>query len=172
MCAVLQYTYSYKRTLLGCIYMENYLCIIRQDEDQDWYLLCVRHSFFCMSAGPLHDVKQSIRNIKRRYKTVYGLEEALRNLSEPAKVAPNTFEVRKQVYNAQKGRYDHILSDIMKEEYARIKEKKKPKKSLVSKKAPKLPAPAPQPVKKVTLPAPKKKPVGVKKPLKLMKAKK
>lgn len=149
--------------------MENYLCIIKQDEGYDWYLLCVRSTFFCMACGNLHSIQKAIRNIKRKYKTVYGLEEALMNLSEPARCNPLTFETRKQVYNAQKGKYDYILSDIMHEEYERIREKKKPRKTLISKSLPTVVTP---PVKKPTLPTPKKKPVAVRKPLKVLKAKK
>lgn len=107
--------------------MEEYLCVIRQDEGVDWYMLCVRNTFFCIASGPLKSIKESIREIRRRYRTVFGLQEALSNMSERITPSPATQAAYKAIYKAQEGKYDIILKEVMEGEYERIKEGRKVK---------------------------------------------
>ena len=114
--------------------MEEYLCIIRQDEDIDWYLLCVRETLYCISCGSLESIKQSIKTIKNRYHTAYGLSEALHNMSERAKCNDFTFSTRKAVYDAQKGKYDFILNEVLETVYEKVREKRKVRIPVLAKK--------------------------------------
>ena len=114
--------------------MEEYLCIIKQDEDIDWYLLCVRETLYCISCGSLESIKQSIKTIKNRYHTAYGLSEALHDMSEKAKCNDYTFSARKAVYDAQKGKYDHILNEVLETVYEKVREKRKVRIPILAKK--------------------------------------
>lgn len=114
--------------------MEEYLCIIRQDEDIDWYLLCVRETLYCISCGSLESIKRSIKTIKNRYHTAYGLSEALHNMSERAKCNDFTFSTRKSIYDAQKGKYDHILNEVLETVYEKVREKRKVRIPVLAKK--------------------------------------
>lgn len=114
--------------------MEEYLCIIRQDEDIDWYLLCVRETLYCISCGSLESIKRSIKTIKNRYHTAYGLSEALHSMSERAKCNDSTFSVRKSIYDAQKGKYDFILNEVLETVYERVREKRKVRIPVLAKK--------------------------------------
>ena len=145
--------------------MEEYLCLIRQDESEDWFLLCVRETLYCISCGSLESIKRSIKTIKNRYHTAYGLSEALHNMSERAKCNDFTFSTRKAVYDAQKGKYDYILRDVLEAEYEKIREKRKPKKTLLVKT--KVQAQEP---KKPVSPITKKKPSVAKKVMKPLKS--
>lgn len=147
--------------------MEEYLCVIRQDESVDWYLLCVKSTMFCMSCGSKESIIQSIRNIKSKYKSTYGLQEALSNMSEPARVNDYTFANYMALYKDQKGKYDYLLRDTLEEEYEKIREKRKPKRPVLHKKTIQVK----EPVKRVTLPSIKKKPTTTKKVMKPIKAK-
>lgn len=122
--------------------MEEYLCVIRQDEDIDWYLLCVRETLYCISCGSLESIKQSIKTIKNRYHTAYGLSEALHSMSERAKCNDFTFTARKSIYDAQHGKYDHILNEVLETVYEKVREKRKVKIPVLAKKK--------TPVEKVT----------------------
>lgn len=122
--------------------MEEYLCIIRQDEDIDWYLLCVRETMYCISCGSLESIKQYIKTIKNRYHTAYGLSEALHNMSEMAKCNDFTFSTRKAIYDAQKGKYDFILNEVLETVYEKVREKRKVRIPVLAKKK--------APVEKVT----------------------
>lgn len=113
--------------------MENYLCLIRQDENVDWYMLCVKETMFCISCGPMDTIVENIRGIKKRYRTVYGLKEALSNMSEPARSNPFTRQTYTSLYREQKGKYDRILKEVMEGEYERIREKRKVKKPVLMK---------------------------------------
>ena len=114
--------------------MEEYLCIIRQDEDIDWYLLCVRETMYCISCGSLESIKRYIKTIKNRYHTAYGLSEALHNMSERAECNDFTFSTRKAIYDAQKGKYDHILNEVLETVYEKVREKRKVKIPVLAKK--------------------------------------
>ena len=122
--------------------MEEYLCIIRQDEDIDWYLLCVRETLYCISCGPLESIKRYIKTIKNRYHTAYGLSEALHGMSERTKCNDYTFSVRKAVYDTQKGKYDFILNEVLETVYEKVREKRKVRIPILAKKK--------TPVEKVT----------------------
>lgn len=122
--------------------MEEYLCVIRQDEDIDWYLLCVRETMYCISCGSLESIKQSIKTIKNRYHTAYGLSEALHNMSERAKCNDFTFSARKSIYDAQHGKYDHILNEVLETVYEKVREKRKVKRPVLARKK--------EPVRQVT----------------------
>ena len=114
--------------------MEEYLCVIRQDEDIDWYLLCVRETLYCISCGSLESIKHYIKTIKNRYHTAYGLSEALHSMSERAKCNDFTFSTRKAVYDAQKGKYDFILNEVLETVYEKIREKRKVRITVLAKK--------------------------------------
>ena len=114
--------------------MEEYLCVIRQDEDIDWYLLCVRETMYCISCGALESIKRYIKTIKNRYHTAYGLSEALHNMSERAKCNDPTFSVRKSIYDAQKGKYDFILNEVLETVYEKVREKRKVRIPVLAKK--------------------------------------
>lgn len=114
--------------------MEEYLCVIRQDEDVDWYLLCVRETMYCISCGSLENIKHCIKTIKNRYHTAYGLSEALHNMSERAKCNDFTFSTRKAIYDAQKGKYDHILNEVLETVYEKVREKRKVRIPVLAKK--------------------------------------
>ena len=122
--------------------MEDSLCIIRQDEDIDWYLLCVRETLYCISCGSLESIKRYIKTIKNRYHTAYGLSEALHTMSERAKCNDFTFSARKAIYDAQKGKYDFILSEVLETVYEKVREKRKVRIPVLAKKK--------TPVEKVT----------------------
>lgn len=147
--------------------MEEFLCVIRQDDSVDWYLLCVKSTMFCMASGSRDSIIQSIRNIKKNYKSTYGLQEALANMSEQARPNDITYSVYSSLYKSQKGKYDFLLRDTLEEEYEKIREKRKPKKPLLVKSHKEVK----EPVKKVTLPSIKKKPTVTKKVMKPLKAK-
>ena len=114
--------------------MEEYLCVIRQDEDIDSYLLCVRETLYCISCGSLESIKRSIKTIKNRYHTAYGLSEALHNMSERAKCNDFTFSTRKAIYDAQKGKYDFILNEVLETVYEKVREKRKVRIPVLAKK--------------------------------------
>ena len=114
--------------------MEEYLCVIRQDEDIDWYLLCVRETLYCISCGSLESIKRSIKTIKNRYHTAYGLSEALHDMSERAKCNDFTFSTRKAIYDAQHGKYDHILNEVLETVYEKVREKRKVRIPVLAKK--------------------------------------
>lgn len=148
--------------------MEEYLCVIRQDESVDWFMLCVRDSFFVIACGCKETIIQSIKTIKKRYRTVYGLKEALINMSEPARCNPFTRQTYESLYKSQKGKYDYLLRYTLEGEYEKIREKRKPKKPLLVKRS----TPVVKPTKPtVTVPT-IKKPSVTKKVMKPLKAKK
>ena len=122
--------------------MEEYLCVIRQDEDIDWYLLCVRETLYCISCGSLESIRRYIKTIKNRYHTAYGLSEALHNMSERAKCNGFTFSARKSIYDAQNGKYDFILNEVLETVYEKVREKRKVRIPVLAKKK--------TPVEKVT----------------------
>lgn len=148
--------------------MEEYLCVIRQDESVDWYMLCVRDSFFVIACGTKETIIQSIKTIKKRYRTVYGLQEALMNMSEPARCNPFTRQAYESLYKSQKGRYDYLLRDTLEGEYEKIREKRKPKKPLLVKKKTQVE----KTNKPVAVPKLQKKPSITKRVMKPLKAKK
>lgn len=148
--------------------MEEYLCVIRQDESVDWYMLCVRDSFFVISCGTKETIIQSIKTIKKRYRTVYGLKEALMNMSEPARCNIFTRQAYEALYKSQRGRYDYLLRDTLEGEYEKIREKRKPKKPLLVKKNTQVA----KTNKPVAVPKLQKKPSITKRVMKPLKAKK
>lgn len=148
--------------------MEEYLCVIRQDDSVDWYMLCVRDSYFVIACGCKETIIQSIKTIKKRYRTVYGLKEALMNMSEPARCNPFTRQTYEALYKSQKGKYDYLLRDTLEGEYEKIREKRKPKKPVLVKRS----TPVVRPTKQATLPGAIKKPSMTKKVMKPLKAKK
>ena len=148
--------------------MEEYLCVIRQDDSVDWYMLCVRDSFFVIACGCKETIIQSIKTIKKRYRTVYGLQEALMNMSEPARCNPFTRQTYEALYKSQRGKYDYLLRDTLEGEYEKIREKRKPKKPLLVKRS----TPVVKPTKTVVTPSAPKKPSIAKKVMKPLKAKK
>ena len=113
--------------------MEEYLCVIRQDESVDWFMLCVRDSFFVVACGCKENIIQSIKTIKKRYRTVYGLKEALMNMSEPARCNLFTRQAYEALYKSQRGKYDYLLRDTLEGEYEKIREKRKVKKPVLVK---------------------------------------
>lgn len=148
--------------------MEEYLCVIRQDESVDWFMLCVRDSFFVVACGCKENIIQSIKTIKRRYRTVYGLKEALMNMSEPARCNIFTRQAYEALYKSQRGRYDYLLRDTLEGEYEKIREKRKPKKPLLVKKNTQVE----KTNKPVAVPKLQKKPSITKRVMKPLKAKK
>lgn len=148
--------------------MEEYLCVIRQDESVDWFMLCVRDSFFVVACGCKENIIQSIKTIKKRYRTVYGLKEALMNMSEPARCNHFTRQAYEALYRSQKGRYDYLLRDTLEGEYEKIREKRKPKKPLLVKKNTQVE----KTNKPVAVPKLHKKPSITKRVMKPLKAKK
>ena len=114
--------------------MEEYLCVIRQDEDIDWYLLCVRETMYCISCGSLESIKRFIKTIKNRYHTAYGLSEALHSMSERAKCNDFIFSARKAIYDAQNGKYDYILNEVLETVYEKVREKRKVRTPVLAKK--------------------------------------
>lgn len=148
--------------------MEEYLCVIRQDDSVDWYMLCVRDSFFVIACGSKETIIQSIKTIKKRYRTVYGLQEALMNMSEPARCNPFTRQTYEALYKSQKGKYDYLLRDTLEGEYEKIREKRKPKKPLLVKKNTQVE----KTNKPVAVPKLHKKPSITKRVMKPLKAKK
>lgn len=147
--------------------MEEYLCVIRQDERVDWYMLCIRDSFFVLACGCKETIIKAIQTIKRRYRTTHGLREALMNMSEPARCNPMIRSTYESLYKYQKGKYDYLLRDTLEGEYQKIRDKRRPKKVTLVKR--KEPTPAP---KKVTTPKIAKKPTVARKVMKPFKAKK
>lgn len=147
--------------------MEEYLCVIRQDESVDWYMLCVRDSYFVIACGCKETIIQSIKTIKKRYRTVYGLQEALMNMSEPARCNPFTRQTYESLYRFQKGKYDYILRDTLEGEYEKVREKRKPKKPLLVKKR----TQAGTTMKPVEAPTVVRKPTATKRVMKPLKAK-
>ena len=113
--------------------MEEYLCVIRQDENVDWYMLCVRDSYFVIACGTKETIIQSIKTIRKRYRSKYGLHEALMNMSEPARCNPFTRQAYEALYRSQKGKYDYLLRDTLEGEYEKIREKRKVKKPVLVK---------------------------------------
>ena len=148
--------------------MEEYLCVIRQDESVDWFMLCVRDSFFVVACGCKENIIQSIKTIKKRYRTVYGLKEALMNMSEPARCNLFTRQAYEALYKSQKGKYDYLLRDTLEGEYEKIREKRKPKKPLLVKKNTQVE----KTNKPVAVPKLQKKPSITKRVMKPLKAKK
>lgn len=148
--------------------MEEYLCVIRQDESVDWFMLCVRDSFFVIACGCKETIIQSIKTIKKRYRTVYGLQEALMNMSEPARCNPFTRQTYGALYKFQKGKYDYLLRDTLEGEYEKIREKSKPKKPLLVKRS----TPVVKSTKPKVAPIAPKKPSIAKRVMKPLKAKK
>lgn len=148
--------------------MEEYLCVIRQDESVDWFMLCVRDSFFVVACGCKENIIQSIKTIKKRYRTVYGLKEALMNMSEPARCNLFTRQAYEALYKSQKGKYDYLLCDTLEGEYEKIREKRKPKKPLLVKKNTQVE----KTNKPVAVPKLQKKPSITKRVMKPLKAKK
>ena len=148
--------------------MEEYLCVIRQDESVDWFMLCVRNSFFVVACGCKETIIQSIKTIKKRYRTVYGLKEALMDMSEPARCNLFTRQAYEALYKSQRGRYDYLLRDTLEGEYEKIREKRKPKKPVLVKRS----TPVVKPTKPVATPSAPKKPSMVKRVMKPLKAKK
>lgn len=148
--------------------MEEYLCVIRQDDSVDWYMLCVRDSFFVVACGCKENIIQSIKTIKKRYRTVYGLKEALMNMSEPARCNLFTRQAYEALYKSQRGRYDYLLRDTLEGEYEKIREKRKPKKPLLVKKKTQVE----KTNKPVAVPKLQKKPSITKRVMKPLKAKK
>lgn len=148
--------------------MEEYLCVIRQDESVDWFMLCVRDSFFVVACGCKETLIQSIKTIKKRYRTVYGLKEALMNMSEPARCNLFTRQAYEALYKSQRGKYDYLLRDTLEGEYEKIREKRKPKKPVLVKKN----TPVVKPTKTVVIPSAPKKPSIAKRVMKPLKAKK
>lgn len=148
--------------------MEEYLCVIRQDESVDWFMLCIRDSFFVLACGCKETIIKSIKTIKKRYRTVYGLKEALMNMSEPARCNPFTRQTYEALYKFQKGKYDYLLRDTLEGEYEKIREKRKPKKPLLVKKH----AQVEKTNKPVAVPKLQKKPSITKRVMKPLKAKK
>ena len=148
--------------------MEEYLCVIRQDESIDWFMLCVRDTFFVIACGCKENIIQSIKTIKKRYRTVYGLKEALMNMSEPARCNLFTRQAYEALYKSQRGRYDYLLRDTLEGEYEKIREKRKPKKPLLVKKNTQVE----KTNKPVAVPKLQKKPSITKRVMKPLKAKK
>lgn len=148
--------------------MEEYLCVIRQDESIDWFMLCVRDTFFVIACGCKENIIQSIKTIKKRYRTVYGLKEALMYMSEPARCNLFTRQAYEALYKSQRGRYDYLLRDTLEGEYEKIREKRKPKKPLLVKKK----TQAGNTNKPVAVPKLPKKPSITKRVMKPLKAKK
>lgn len=148
--------------------MEEYLCVIRQDESVDWFMLCVRDTYFVIACGCKENIIQSIKTIKKRYRTVYGLKEALMNMSEPARCNPFTRQAYEALYKFQKGKYDYLLRDTLEGEYEKIREKRKPKKPLLVKKKTQVE----KTNKPVAVPKIQKKPSITKRVMKPLKAKK
>lgn len=148
--------------------MEEYLCVIRQDESVDWYMLCVRDSYFVIACGTKETIIQSIKTIKKRYRTVYGLQEALMNMSEPARCNPFTRQTYEALYKFQKGKYDYLLRDTLEGEYEKIREKRKPKKPMLVKRS----TPVVKSTKPKVSPIAPKKPSIAKRVMKPLKAKK
>lgn len=148
--------------------MEEYLCVIRQDESIDWFMLCVRDSFFVVASGTKETVIQSIKTIKKRYRTVYGLKEALMYMSEPARCNLFTRQAYEALYKSQKGKYDYLLRDTLEGEYEKIREKRKPKKPVLVKRS----TPVVKPTKTVVTTSVPKKPSISKRVMKPLKAKK
>ena len=148
--------------------MEEYLCVIRQDDSVDWYMLCVRDSFFVIACGCKENIIQSIKTIKKRYRTVYGLKEALMNMSDPARCNPFTRQAYEALYKSQRGKYDYLLRDTLEGEYEKIREKRKPKKPLLVNKKTQVE----KTNKPVVVPKLQKKPSITKRVMKPLKAKK
>lgn len=146
--------------------MEEYLCVIRQDESVDWFMLCIRDTYFVIACGPKTSIIQSIKTIKKRYRTVYGLKEALIGMSEPARCNYTTRRTYEALYKSQRGKYDCLLRDTLEGEYAKIREKRKPKKTVLVKRE-KAAAPA----KPVSVPRLSKKPSVTRTVMKPLKAK-
>ena len=122
--------------------MEEYLCVVRQDDSVDWFLLCVRDSFYVISCGNRESIIRAIRALKKRYRTVFGLKQALSNMSTPAKCNQYARQIYEAVYEEQRGKYDFLLNDTLEEEYEKIREKRKPKKPILVKRKP-VPTKAP-----------------------------
>lgn len=147
--------------------MEEFLCVIRQDESVDWYMLCIRSSFYVIACGCKETIIQSVKTLKKRYRTLYGLKEAIFNMSEPARCNPYARKTYEDLYKSQKGKYDYLLRDTLEGEYEKIREKRKPKKPVLVKKKPTMNKVV-SPVKKPTA----TKPVVNKRVMKPLKAKK
>lgn len=146
--------------------MKEYLCLIRQNEFQDWYLLCVRSTMYCISCGSLDTVKGAIRLIRKRYRTSFQLNEAIENLSEKSRPNPMVYASYKALYNEQQGKYDAILEEVLEEEYEKVREKRKMRKPIMKSKG-KVEYKKPQ-----VLTPPVKKATGCKKPTVVRKVKK
>ena len=130
-------------------------------------MLCVRDSYFVIACGPKETLIQSIKTIKKRYRTVYGLQEALMNMSEPARCNPFIRQTYEALYKFQKGKYDYLLRDTLEGEYEKIREKRKPKKPMLVKRS----TPVVKPTKTVVTSYSPKKPSIAKRVMKPLKAK-
>lgn len=151
--------------------MKDYLCLIRQDEHQDWYMLCVKDEFFyCVSAGPLELVLGSARNFLKKYGTPIELSTALHAMESWPHKQPLHSHTLEAVYEAQGHMYDKLLwKELRSASFNPHRAEKKRKIALVAKKTKSLKLVVPKKkeekpeVKKPTLVKPvtsMKKPLG------------
>lgn len=157
----------------GITAMKDYMCLVRQTEDKDWYMLCVKDEFFyCVSAGPLEMVLNSAQKLLKKWGTPDELSKALHDMESWPKKTPLHSEVLEQVYNAQNHEYDRLLRKALSEAvfnsekaHKRLKLASKAKKSL------KLPKPGKKPTPEKKKPSIVKPHIGIKKALNTKKLK-
>ena len=114
--------------------MNDLFILIRQDDSKDWFLLLTRATYYCVAAGTEETIRNSVRNIKRKYKSSELFWEALKMSTDAGVPNPQAKELYKQLYKIQRGKFDYILEEALEEEYANIRAKKKLHKKVLSSK--------------------------------------
>lgn len=147
----------------------EYLCLVRQNEDDDWYMLCVNdETMFVFSAGPLETIKNGIAIIKKRYGTAYAMSEAIHDMENPPRKTLHS-QVLRDVYEYQNHQYDGLLRQLLQETNPTVRHKLvKPSVGVKKPTVPKLKKRTPVVVETQT----KAKPLQIKKPMNAQRTKK
>lgn len=82
---------------------------IRQVSD-DHFILCIKESHYCMTAGTLSKCLEMVTTFVKRYKKVGKLYQALRNFDDHGQVGKVCFEEREQWY--QTGEWKMFDKDV------------------------------------------------------------
>ena len=114
--------------------MEDLFILIRQDDSKDWFLLLTRATYYCVASGTEKDIRNSVKNLKRKYKSSELFWEALKMTTNAGVPNPQAKELYKQLYKIQRGKYDYIIEEALEEEYSNIRAKKKLHKKVLSSK--------------------------------------
>lgn len=144
---------------------------IRQVKE-DHFILCIKESHYCMTAGTYEKCLEMVTTFVKRYKTVDSLYNAVRSFDDKGRVGKVCFEERENWY--QEGEWRQFDRDVRKavregaeylEEHSLTKNIKR-----LLKKAPVKPKETPKPIskkesetplKRVTIKIPKRPKVSI-----------